>query len=123
MGDPWNITKDSAPSWDKLENNTFVTAGDIDASPTKAWLIAHRNDPKWKRHYEIAFGKRPREELYVIADDPDQMNNVANDPNYTAVRQEMEARLLAELNRAGDPRVTETPCPFDAPPFVGKTSK
>ena len=31
----------------------------MDASPTKAWLVAHRNDPKWKGHYDLAFGKRP----------------------------------------------------------------
>jgi N-sulfoglucosamine sulfohydrolase len=123
MGDPWNITEDSAPEWDKLENNTFITAGDIDASPTKAWLVEHRNDPKWKRHYDIAFGKRPREELYLIENDPDQINNVAANPKFAEIRAGLEKRLMNELKSAGDPRVAGGDCIFDAPPFVGPANR
>ena len=65
----------------------------MDASPTKAWLIAHRNDPKWKWHYDFAFGKRPAEELYDLAKDPDQINNVAADPAYAKAKQELAERL------------------------------
>ena len=92
MGNPYNITKDSAPEFKALEQNTIVTYGDLDASPTKAWLIERRNDEKWKWHYDYAFGKRPREELYVLVDDPDQINNVADDEKYGPV-QTLIARL------------------------------
>lgn len=119
MGNPYNITSDSAPSWDKLENNTFITAGDIDASPTKAWIVEHRNEPENKKFYDIAVGKRPREELFVLADDPHQINNVAADPKYADVKAKLEAQLMAELKSAGDPRVGEGECIFDKPPFVG----
>jgi N-sulfoglucosamine sulfohydrolase len=123
MGDPYNITEDKAPDQKALENNTFITAGDIDASPTKWWIVEHRNEPKNSHFYDIAFGKRPREELYVIADDPDQMNNVAGEAKFAAAKAELERRLFAELKAAGDPRVGEGECVFDAPPFVGEWKK
>src|SRR5262249_9064794 len=48
LGDPKTVTADSAPTAQELTTNTFAAFADMDASPTKAWLIAHRNDPKWK---------------------------------------------------------------------------
>ena len=123
MGDPYNITDDSAPDQNKLENNTFITAGDLDASPTKWWIVANRNDPKYSRFYDIAFGKRPREELYVIGGgDPDQMKNVAGEAKHAAAKAELEKLLMSELKAAGDPRVLADggECVFDAPPFVGE---
>ena len=123
MGDPFQITADSAPTWDKLESNTFVTAGDLDASPTKAWLVEHRNDPEWKPFYDIAFGKRPREELYDRRKDPHQMRNLANDPEHAEVKAELHRRLMAELERSGDPRAKGGECVFDRPPFVGEINR
>ena len=120
MGDPYNIDGDSTPPRDKLENNTFVTYGDLDASPTKAWLIENRNDPKWKKYFDLAFGKRPREELYLRKQDPDQMNNLAGDPEYAEVRAKLERELLLELAESGDPRVAKDDIIFDKPPFVGE---
>ena len=106
------------PDTTTLENNTFVTFGDLDASPTKAWLIEHRNDEKWRQHYDWAFGKRPRQELFVIADDPDQVNNVAGKPEYAAVQNQLRKQLMAELKRVKDPRVLGDGSTFEKPPFV-----
>lgn len=36
-------------SYAKLEQNTFVAFADLDASPTKAWIVTHRNDPEMDR--------------------------------------------------------------------------
>jgi N-sulfoglucosamine sulfohydrolase len=120
MGDPFNLTANKAPDWNTLENQTFVTFADLDASPTKAWLIAHRNDPKWKWHYNYAFAKRPREELYVLKDDPDQIRNVAGNPKFARVRSELNRKLMAELRRVKDPRVLGDGSTFDKPPYVGE---
>ena len=51
---------------EELEKNTFIAYPDMDASPTKAWLILHGNDPQWKSYFDRAFGKRPAEELYDL---------------------------------------------------------
>ncbi len=118
MGNPYNITKDSAPEYQLLENNTFITYGDLDASPTKAWLIERRNDVKWRWHYDFAFAKRPREELYVLADDPDQLNNVAGEKKFAAVKESLNRQLMGQLKKARDPRVLGDGSTFDKPPYV-----
>jgi uncharacterized sulfatase len=107
------------PSFDKLANNTFAAFGDMDASPTKAWIIKHRDDPQWRPYFQIAFGKRPAEELYDLAKDPHQVNNVAEDPNYQTQRRQLRERLLNILRQNGDPRVTEDPPRFEKPPYAG----
>jgi uncharacterized sulfatase len=116
---PMGSPKEAAPATPaaNLESNTFVGFADMDASPTKAWLVAHQNDPAWKWHYEFAFGKRPAEELYDLKKDPDQVRNVAGDPAYASAKQELSARLQKLLVEAGDPRVTGDGKTFDRPPF------
>jgi arylsulfatase A-like enzyme len=118
MGDANGVTADSAPTSEELEMNTRVAFADMDAGPTKAWLVAHRNDPKWKWHYDYAFGKRPAEELYDLQKDPDQVKNVAGDPAYKTTTKELGDRLIAELKKAGDPRVVEEDCRFERSPFA-----
>jgi len=120
MGNPYNLSATKTPGTKVLENNTFVTFGDLDASPTKAWVIEHRNEKKWQQHYDWAFGKRPEEELFVIADDPDQVNNVAGKPQYAAVKSKLRKQLLDELKRVNDPRVMGDGSTFDKPPFVSE---
>lgn len=120
LGNPYNLQQDSAPTYQALRENTMVTFMDMDAGPTKAWLVAHRNDSDWAWHYNVAFGKRPGEELYVLAKDPDQINNVADDPGFAELRSELRARLLKELRVTNDPRVSKDPVPFEHAPFAGK---
>lgn len=120
MGDPVQVTADSAPSAQQLESNTFVAFPDMDAGPTKAWLVVHRNDPEWKWHYDYAFAPRPAEELYDLSSDPDQVKNVAADPKYAKQRAELADRLTKRLTEVGDPRVTEKDCRFEKPPFAGE---
>jgi len=104
---------------DALVNNTRIGFADMDGSPTKAWLIAHRAEPQWKGLFEHTFGLRPAEELYDLRQDPDQVKNVAADPSYAGTKAEMSARLLKQLADAGDPRVTGDGMTFERPPFAG----
>lgn len=123
MGDPGTITATTAPSAKILENETFVAYADMDAGPTKAWLVEHRNDPQWRWHHAYAFAKRPAEELYDLRTDPDQIRNCAAEAAYAAILKAQSAELLRILTEAGDPRVVEKECRFDRPPFVETTSK
>ena len=121
MGDPMKVTATSEPSAKELEENTYVAFGDMDASPTKAWLVAHRNHkkwPKWKQHYEFAFGKRPAEELYDLRKDPQQMKNLAADPAYAKSKTAMSAQLMKILKDAGDPRIGDDPQGWERTLFV-----
>ena len=124
MGDPLGLDDDRpTPTEDQLTNDTFVTLRDMDASPTKAWLVTHREEHDVEPLYELAFGKRPREELYDLKNDPDYMNNVAEDPEYEHIRADLESRLLAILEREEDPRLTEQPCRYEYEPYAGKVPK
>ncbi len=118
MGDPKEVTPTSAPSAQQLEEDTYSGFADMDASPTKAWLVAHRNDPKWGRHYNYAFAKRPAEELFDLRKDPQQMKNVAADPAYAKQKAKLSAQLMATLKEAGDPRVGNDPQAFERMLFV-----
>ncbi|MEI8043837.1 MAG: sulfatase [Verrucomicrobiota bacterium] len=118
MGSPKGVTATATPDFAMLQDNTAITFADMDASPTKAWLVTHRNEPEWKWHYEFAFGKRPGEELYDVRNDPDQVKNLAGDPAYAKQKQELARRLMNMLAAAKDPRVVEQPPRFEQPPFV-----
>jgi uncharacterized sulfatase len=117
MGAPYAVGEKTAPSAAELETDTRVAFADMDASPTKAWLVAHRHDEKWKWHYDYAFAKRPAEELYDLRLDPDQVDNVAADPKYAEVKARLSRQLMKVLTDAGDPRVTGDGETFDRSPF------
>jgi len=118
MGNPYNLTAENTPDTTTLENNTFATFGDLDGSPTKAWIIERRDQEEWKPYYEYAFNKRPGEELYLLAEDPDQVHNLAADPTYAEVKARLRQQLLDELRRLEDPRVLGDGSTFDKPPFA-----
>ena len=118
MGDYKNLTDSFTPDQDSLENNTYEAFPDMDSSPAKAWLIAHRNDSQYKWHFDYAFAKRPQEELYDLRKDPDATINLANEGSFAAKKTEMAAELMAKLKAVGDPRVTQDPVPFELPPYT-----
>jgi len=98
---------------------TFYGYRDIDASPTKAYMLAHRDDPKVKKLFELAFGKRPAEELYDLGQDPGQLYNVADKAEYAEVKGKLAAALMAELTATKDPRVLGNGDVFDNYPYYG----
>jgi hypothetical protein len=119
LGNPYSLDDVNPPSADVLAKDTRVTFKDVDAGPTKAWLVGQRHNPQWQSYYQFAFGKRPREELYILKDDPDQVHNVAGDAKYAEIRGDLEKRLMDELTRTGDPRVTGDGSYFEKPPLAG----
>ncbi len=119
MGDPWRVGTDNPPNIKELTEDTRVAFPDDDSSPSKAWLVMHREDPQWKPYYDRAYGKRPRIELYDLAKDPQQMNNVAGDAAYAAVRDGLEKRLMDELKQTGDPRVIDDGKFYETAPMAG----
>lgn len=125
MGAPGEVTHTDTPTAERLETETRAAFADMDASPTKAWLIAHRHESEWKWQYDYAFGKRPAEELYDLKKDPEQTNNVAADPAYAKQKAELATQLKQRLTEATDPRVTELPPRFEQPPFTdaGRSKK
>ncbi|NRB53644.1 MAG: sulfatase [Saprospiraceae bacterium] len=117
MGDPKQVDEQYEADIDELTNNTFAAFGDYDASPTKAWLIAHRREEGVLPFYQFAFGKRPAEELYAVKKDAYQVENLAQDSAYQTIKKELRAKLLEELRKTKDPRL-QSPTPFEHPPYA-----
>ncbi len=120
MGDPRGLDDPSAPSpaFEVLAADTAAAYADLDASPTKAWMILNRADPSVREAYALGFGKRPAEELYDLRLDPDQMRNLAGDPRHDRLRADLRERLFAELRAQRDPRVCDEHCRFERSPFT-----
>jgi N-sulfoglucosamine sulfohydrolase len=108
----------SDPAFAELETDTRLTYADIDAGPTKAWMIKHRNDSEWKMHWDLGFELRPSEELYDLNKDPDYLMNVANDPAYSNTKENLLEQLIQILKSTGDPRVTGDGKAFDRQPYT-----
>jgi len=77
----------------------------IDPSPAKQFLRLHRADPDVKPFADLAFARRPVEQLYDLKKDPEQLHNVAAVPGYERERRELRRKLDAELIRSNDPRL------------------
>jgi N-sulfoglucosamine sulfohydrolase len=119
MGTPTGLDNpETEPGYKELRDNTFISFADMDAGPTKAWMIKNRKDPKYKKQWDLGFEKRPAEELYDLRTDSDQMNNVAEDPKYSKIKAKLSKKLMDTLKATGDPRVLGNGLTFEKPPFV-----
>ena len=123
LGNPYRLDGKDEPTFDEVAQTTFVTLPDDDAGPTKAWFVGARKSPEWSAQFEKFYGRRPMFELYDLRKDPDEMNNVAEDPAYAAIRKEMTERLFAILRETGDPRMLEDGKYFETPPLAGPLPK
>jgi N-sulfoglucosamine sulfohydrolase len=86
---------------------------DCDNGPTKQLLMENRES----KFFELAFARRPAEELYDVARDPNQIDNLADDPEYADVKSRLAALLMAELEATADPRASGEAVPFDDYPY------
>jgi len=97
---------------------------DCDNSPTKTYMTANKDkDDQHRRLWDLAFGRRPAEELYDCKKDPHQLQNVAGDPAYAEVKAKLAAQLMAGLKATGDPRATGGGEAFDKYPYLGGAPK
>ena len=77
---------------------------DIDAGPSKSFVVENRENELYKSYFELATGKRPEFELYQVNMDPGCLNNLSGDPAFRQIEEEMKAALFDELKLSGDPR-------------------
>jgi N-sulfoglucosamine sulfohydrolase len=111
------------PNYDKA----FIPGAwlaDCDNSPTKTYMTENKDkDEHHERLWQLAFGKRPEEELYDCRKDPEQLNNVAADPSYAVIKNKLADQLLNNLKATGDPRVFGGGDRFDTYPYFGGAPK
>ena len=120
MGDGPGYGKPESPlpTYNELENNTFVAFGDLDASPTKAWLTTRLDEPDMKPYLDFAYALRPAEELYDLRKDPHQLKNVAGKDDYKQIQSKLSSRMMTVLRETEDPRVIGETSQYDHPPFT-----
>lgn len=88
-----------------------------DDSPTKSFLTALAPGTPEYSWYELSFGKRPAEELYDIASDPDCVTNLADSPMFAETKAALWNQLTTELTAQGDPRILGQGEIFDYYPY------
>ena len=95
-----------------------IRFGEVDPSPTKTVMM---DDPKYIKFAELAFGKRPAEELYDLSSDPHQVQNLADAKEFQKTRNLLRQKLDDHLKKSGDPRLTGKPALWDYYPFYRAT--
>ena len=60
--------------------------------------------PEIGRFHDLAFGRRPAEELYDLRFDPGQIQNVASLSDYAETKRNLSDRLQQYTKETGDPR-------------------
>lgn len=78
---------------------------DIDASPTKSWMLENRDKPEVKPLFDAAFGKYPAEQLYDVIADPACLHNLAGVSEHAELQTSLAKELESALRAQGDPRV------------------
>ena len=96
-----------------------IPFGEVDSSPTKSLLMAKKDKPGFKRFYNLAFAKRPAEELYDLTKDPGQVVNLASEPEYADIKKKLNSQLKQRLELTKDPRALGLEAPWDFYPYYG----
>lgn len=113
MGAPLDAANPE-PDLSEIAKNTRTAFPDMDASPTKTWLIENRNDRNLTPYLACGWMRRPLEELYDVRKDPSQIRNLAQDPSYKDTLKLLREQLTGELESNQDPRLTDA---FDKLPY------
>lgn len=93
-----------------------------DGSPTKTEVLQLRRTGKEQKWWELSFGKRPQEEFYNLALDPDCVTNLADAPRYSLQIAALRTQMAEELSSQGDPRMFGQGAVFDAYPYSGAST-
>jgi N-sulfoglucosamine sulfohydrolase len=101
-----NFEPDRWPAGDPTVYWSVGDFGDVDPSPTKELILAHRDQQPLEKFYQLSFAKRPAEELYDLKQDRHQIHNVADDANYALAKQSLQQRLSKWMQQTGDPRAS-----------------
>ncbi len=78
---------------------------DIDAAPSKSFIIENHTDENIRPYFDLAVARRPEFELFNVKDDPYNLNSLSGNPDYLEIEKELKEALIRELNKSEDPRI------------------
>ena len=88
---------------------------DVDACPTKSFLVENMEIDSIRRYFDLSYAKRPEFELFNIQEDPACLENLSGRPHISEVENRLRLALEEKLKETGDPRlVGEDPEVFDS---------
>ncbi|MHB8900518.1 MAG: sulfatase family protein [Thermoguttaceae bacterium] len=93
-----------------------------DGGPTKTQILDMRRDGSNPGFWKWSFGKRPDEQMFNVAEDPDCMNDLAGDARFAGTKKALQQQLTDELRRQQDPRMFGRGSVFDEYPYADETS-
>jgi hypothetical protein len=68
-------------------------------------MMDNRALPLVSPYFKLGFEKRPAEELYILKDDPYNINNVAESAQYAGVKESLSKKLEQWMKDSQDPRL------------------
>ncbi len=107
----WNARPDLDPAGEAREivdgelSAAHSAYYDIDDSMIKRELLAKRDDAYIGPFFHLAVDKRPEWEFFNVKDDPESLNDLADDPDHAQVFAEYQKQLSDTLTDTGDPRL------------------
>jgi uncharacterized sulfatase len=87
------------------KHNSEWAFTDIDASPSKSFIIENWRNENIKQFFDYSLSKRPDFELFDVHKDPFCLKNLAGKQEYSKVENEMYKALSGELKKSEDPRI------------------
>lgn len=114
-----NLRPDRWPAGDPELVFSVGPYGDIDGGPTKDVILGRRADPAIRPFFDLATATRPAEELYMLADDPDQLHNVVADPAHAEALTLLRQMVDEWMRTTGDPRAGTDDERWEAYPYYG----
>ena len=114
-----NFEPDRWPVGDPPWFSDTDPARSLGAGTTKGYLLSHQDDAAVRPFFDLCFAKRPAEELYDMQADPEQLHNLASQPEYAKLLQALWQQLKDDLLATKDPRVVGDGEQFDRYPYYG----
>ncbi|UCD30322.1 MAG: sulfatase [Planctomycetota bacterium] len=96
-----NLITRGLPNKGKHSKKSQTNAVDRSSAIWPEWLKVAEVDSKAARRVEL-YRKRPAEELYDLRTDPFELNNLAADPKYKDVLNDLRIRLAKWMKQQGD---------------------
>jgi N-sulfoglucosamine sulfohydrolase len=93
---------------------------DIDASPSKSYIVDNRDDPEVKSFFEMTCGKFPAEQLFDIKTDAACLTNLADEAAHADAKAALVKEFDETLTAMGDPRMTGSGDVFESYPRVSR---
>jgi arylsulfatase A-like enzyme len=98
--------------------NPETDFGNCDPSPSKELLKTIGG-----HYYDLSFGKRQPDELYDLRNDPQGVNNLAQDLAHSGVLVKLRDRMMALLKEEQDPRALGNAAIFDTYQYTASRAK